>query len=443
MIRLFRVFIPVSTFTLFLADVLLVPVCFVGASYLVWEVDPSDYLLYDGGIVAILLVSAVFLLGCYFSGFYSDVYVKSRVILLYQLFLVSGITFLSEGLISPVMAEWRLPVRIMCFGSGFSIVVIFAWHLFFSGYAGKILGKASLLLVGTDPAVEAVGTYIETHPACGLCIAGHVLEENTAAADWFPGIRRFGDIGSLLEIVHNTRPSRVVVGTRRAATTGFARQLEELRFAGENIEDAAETYEKLCGMVWVRGIRPLDLVYTSRFGATVRKQIVQRYANLLLAFVLSVICLPVMIATWLFLRVRTSGRILLRIERVGLANRRFLQFRFKLPADQPPAGSAMAFVRRFHLDGLPQFLNVIKGEMCLVGPRPEHPEFVNALAEVMPYYPQRHCVPPGMTGWAQIRLGSTTDSIAALQCDLYYIKYLSMSMDTVILFQTLRSMLAD
>src|SRR5215831_8232191 len=102
MIRLFRVFIPVSTFTLFLAEIVLTSLSFTAAAYLVFDVDPTDYLLYDGGVLAIFVVSAVVLLGFYFNGLYSEVYVKSKVILLYQLFLVIGLTFLFEGLISSV-----------------------------------------------------------------------------------------------------------------------------------------------------------------------------------------------------------------------------------------------------------------------------------------------------------------------------------------------------
>src|SRR5271157_1901059 len=125
MIRLFRVFIPISTFTLLVAEILLTITCFLAASYLVSDVDPTDYLLYDGGIIGILVVSGIFLLGLYFNGLYSDVSLKSKIILLYQLFLVTGLTFVAEGLISSVAPQLRLAIRTMLAGSCLSVIAIF------------------------------------------------------------------------------------------------------------------------------------------------------------------------------------------------------------------------------------------------------------------------------------------------------------------------------
>jgi lipopolysaccharide/colanic/teichoic acid biosynthesis glycosyltransferase len=101
-------------------------------------------------------------------------------------------------------------------------------------------------------------------------------------------------------------------------------------------------------------------------------------------------------------------------------------------------------IRRIRFDEFPQLFNVLRGEMSIVGPRPERPEFVKALNEQIPYYRQRHCVRPGITGWAQInyKYGDTLeDTITKLEYDLYYIKNMSMSLDTYILFHTLKAML--
>lgn len=439
MIRLFRTFIPVSTFTLFLADLFLAGCSFVAGCYLVWQVDPSDYLLYDGGVLSILVVTGAFLMGCYFSGFYSDVYVKSRIILLYQLFLVAGLTFLFEGLISSVFQQLRLPIRAMVAGSCLASLAIFAWHVFFGRYASRMLGKAKILLVGTDPAVAAVGRYVEAHPECGFEVAGCVREEGFAG-DWLPAVDSQGHVGSLAEIVERVRPGRIVVGTRAAATAEFARMLEELRYAGHNVQDAAETYEKISGMVWARGMQPLDLIYKSRFGAPRSYLVLQRFLDIVLAPTALVVALPVLAFTWGLLKLSGSGSVWQAQTRVGMDNRRFTCYRWNLR----PAGANktiagwLAALRRSHVDGLPQLWNVLKGEMSLVGPRPDPPEVVDALSEIVPYYPQRHCARPGMTGWAQIKEGGTPDTLANLECDLYYIKYMCTSLDALILFQTLR-----
>ena len=102
------------------------------------------------------------------------------------------------------------------------------------------------------------------------------------------------------------------------------------------------------------------------------------------------------------------------------------------------------FIRRLRLDEIPQLFNVLKGEMAIAGPRPERPEFVKTLSEMIPYYRQRHCVKPGITGWAQInyKYGDTIeDTIAKLEYDLYYIKHMSVSLDAYIFFHTVKTML--
>lgn len=448
MIRLFRTFIPVSTFTLFLADMLLVCGSFVAGCYLVWQVDPSDYLLYDGGVFSILVVTGAFLAGCYFSGFYSDVYVKSRVILLYQLFLVAGLTFLFEGLISSVFQQLRLPIRAMVAGSCLALPSIFAWHVFFGRHASRMLGKAKMLLVGTDPAVGAVGKYVETHPECGFVLAGCVREEGFAG-DWLPAVDSCGDVGSLREIVDRVRPGRIVVGTRAVATAEFARILEELRYAGQNVQDAAETYERISGMVWARGVQPLDLVYKSRFGAPRSYLMVQRFLDVVLALTGLVVSLPVLAVAWAVLKLNGCGSVWKGQTRVGMDNKPFTCYRWNLlgaragAANHSALAGVVATMRRFHVDGLPQLWNVLKGEMSLVGPRPDPPEVVEALTEIVPYYPQRHCARPGMTGWAQIKEGAMPDTLAGLEYDLYYIKYMCASLDALILFQTLREVFLE
>jgi lipopolysaccharide/colanic/teichoic acid biosynthesis glycosyltransferase len=112
--------------------------------------------------------------------------------------------------------------------------------------------------------------------------------------------------------------------------------------------------------------------------------------------------------------------------------------------DDPRVTPVGRWMRRLRIDELPQLWNVLRGEMSLVGPRPERPEFVKSFAEKIPFYRQRHCVRPGITGWAQIshKYGDTVeDTIIKLEFDLYYIKHLSMSLDAYIIFQTLKTML--
>jgi lipopolysaccharide/colanic/teichoic acid biosynthesis glycosyltransferase len=150
--------------------------------------------------------------------------------------------------------------------------------------------------------------------------------------------------------------------------------------------------------------------------------------------------------------------VLYRQTRVGLDNTLFTVYKFRSMSidaeigtgavwaqkDDPRVTTVGRFIRAIRFDELPQLFNVLKGEMSIVGPRPERPEFAKALNEQIPYYRQRHCVRPGITGWAQINYkygDSLQDTITKLEYDLYYIKNMSMALDSYIIFHTLKAML--
>jgi lipopolysaccharide/colanic/teichoic acid biosynthesis glycosyltransferase len=157
-------------------------------------------------------------------------------------------------------------------------------------------------------------------------------------------------------------------------------------------------------------------------------------------------------------RLSSSGPILYRQTRVGMDGVPFKLYKFRsMRADAETATGAVwavkddprvtpvgRIIRKIRFDEMPQFFNVLRGEMSIVGPRPERPEFVKTLAEKIPYYRQRHAVRPGITGWAQInyKYGDTLeDSVTKLEYDLYYIKNMSWLLDSYIIFHTLKAML--
>jgi exopolysaccharide biosynthesis polyprenyl glycosylphosphotransferase len=165
-----------------------------------------------------------------------------------------------------------------------------------------------------------------------------------------------------------------------------------------------------------------------------------------------------MLLVALAVKLTSAGPVLYRQTRVGKNGAPFLLYKFRsmranaeaqtgavwASKDDPRTTPVGKFLRRLRLDELPQFFNVLRGEMSLVGPRPERPEFVKTLSEQIPYYRQRHCVKPGITGWAQInhKYGDTLeDTVTKLEYDFYYIKNISTSLDAYIIFHTLKTML--
>ncbi|MDF0678952.1 MAG: sugar transferase, partial [Nitrosomonas sp.] len=162
---------------------------------------------------------------------------------------------------------------------------------------------------------------------------------------------------------------------------------------------------------------------------------------------------PIMLLTALLIVIEDGLPVFYRQERVGYAGKTYMVIKFRsmfndaekagkpqwATADDPRSTRVGRIIRKLRIDELPQIINVLKGEMSFVGPRPERPHFVNMLSAQVPYYNMRHSIKPGITGWAQVRYpygASIEDAIEKLQYDLYYVKNHSLFLDFVILIDT-------
>jgi exopolysaccharide biosynthesis polyprenyl glycosylphosphotransferase len=235
-------------------------------------------------------------------------------------------------------------------------------------------------------------------------------------------------------------------------------ELLELRFSGRIIEEAAAAFERVCGRVCLKELRPSQLIYSGELGPRPQNLIVQTVSNRIIAAVGLVVASPIMAITALAVKFSSPGPILYRQVRVGMDDVPFTVYKFRsmrvdaeattgavtASKDDPRVTRVGRIIRKIRFDELPQLYNTLKGDMSIVGPRPERPEFVRELSLKIPYYRQRHCVRPGITGWAQVnfKYGETLeDTITKLEYDLYYIKNMSLSLDTYIIFHTVKTML--
>lgn len=457
MTRIFKVFIPVGTLTLLISEIILVTSAFVFSTYIWLDVDPTVYLIYEGGWVRLALVLLTILIGLHFNDLYSQFYVKSRIVLLQQLCLVMGVAFLMQGLIAYLNGNLRVPIGVMLVGGGVSVAASFLWRVFFSAYAFQMVGRDRLLLVGGSPLLEDIGNHIREHPESGLEVAGYVDDRHEPGAD-LGGAKVLGPMSGLPEIVRVAQPNRIVVGMFERRNRMPVGELLEMRFAGHIIEEVSTTYERVCGRVCLKEIRPSQLIFSGELGPRAQNLLLQRLSNTAIGVVGIVVFFPLMLLTALAVRLSSPGPVLYRQVRVGLDGALFTVFKFRsmradaeaetgavwASKDDPRVTLVGRVIRRIRFDELPQLFNVLKGEMSMVGPRPERPEFVRALSEQIPYYRQRHCVRPGITGWAQInyKYGDTLeDTITKLEYDLYYIKNMSLALDNYIIFHTLKAML--
>lgn len=456
MIRLFRVFVPAGTVTMLVSELLGLTAAFVLATFVALPTDPQLFLIYDNGWARVLLVVASAVVALHLHDLYTNLYVKSQVILLQQLCVVAGIIFLIQGLVSYVSPEMRMPIHVMVPGMVLAISMMFLWRIIFSAYVLQVVGRERILLVGETPLLEEIGRFVETHPEAGSEVTGYVRDGDPRGTQ-LAGGTILGGCAELHEVVEATQPSRIVVGVPEQAGSLPVAELLELRFNGQIVEEAASAYERVAGRVSLQALRPAQLIYSGEYRPHSQGLFYQTVMNRTLSFIGIVVSLPITVAAAVAVKASSRGPILNRQVRVGLDGRLFTLYKFRCmrspdgeadiwaPKEDPRVTAVGRFLRTIRADELPQLFNVLRGDMSIIGPRAERPDLVERLAEMIPCYLQRHSVRPGITGWAQINRKEVglLDAIAGLEFDMYYIKNISASLDAFILAHTLKAIVVS
>jgi exopolysaccharide biosynthesis polyprenyl glycosylphosphotransferase len=457
MIRLFKVSIPSNVVALVVSEIVLVFSCYLLAAYLTLDVAPDVFLIDDGGLWHITLVVGVIVLGIYFHDLYEDFRVRSRILLFQQVSLVLGMAFVLQAALSYGRSSYLLPKWLMVYGSVGVLLLLPAWRIVFAQVVSKALGAQRILFLGSSQAVREIISHIAERPDLGLAALGY-LDQDESAPEEICGVHRLGGMAALRETVAEQRPDRIVVGLAERRNRLPMEQLLHLRLSGVHIEEAAVTFEALFHRVSTLDLRPSQLIFSTELGPRPQSVALQSIYSWLLGLIGMLVTLPIMGLVAVLVRATSPGPALFRQTRVGLGGATFTVFKFRsmyqdaeartgavwATRDDPRITPLGRWLRRLRLDELPQLFNVIRGEMSVVGPRPERPEFVEVLQERIPFYGQRHCIKPGITGWAQInhKYGDTIeDSLKKLEYDLYYIKNLALSLDAYIIFHTAKTML--
>jgi sugar transferase (PEP-CTERM system associated) len=454
--RLFKVFFPTRVIALILSEIVLVFGCYFVAAHFTTE-TPSFFLFDDGGLYRIGLVTVCIVVGAYLSDLYSNPRVSSRSRLLQQVCVVLGSAFLIQSLLDYLrLPDWALPKWMMIYGSLLVLVVQPGWRVIYDRVALRGLARETVLFLGASPVARMVAERLGETPHFGMTVAGYL--EDSPASDDVPASLLLGPVSDLRKVVTELKPERIIVGMTERRERLPVHDLLELRFSGIHIEEAQTAYETVYSRVWVRDLRPSQLIFMSDLGPRPQGEFLQGIYSFGLALAGFLVASPLMLLVALTVRLTSSGPVLYRQVRTGRNGVSFTLFKFRSMFQDAEAKSGAVWaskndprvtpvgrwLRLLRLDELPQLINVLRGEMVIVGPRPERPEFVKVLVEQIPYYQQRLAVKPGITGWAQInhKYGDTLeDTLFKLEYDLYYIKNLNFTLDLYIMFQTAKVML--
>lgn len=310
----------------------------------------------------------------------------------------------------------------------------------------------ALLIVGTGTLADGIIDHLRKDARSSYRLIGCLDRAGTKNRS----AHVIGDFEELQDIVDSERVRHVVVALSERRGALPLDQLLDCKLRGVRVEDGTAFYETLTGKIPLAGLNPGFFIFGDGFRRPT--EAAKRGIDLLLSTLCLLLSAPLFLLLPLLIRLTSQGPVFYRQERVGQNGSRFSMLKFRSMVDRAEGqGKAVwavendprvtrigKLMREFRLDELPQLLNVFRGDMSFVGPRPERPEFVETLSEVIPFYPLRHTVKPGITGWAQVRFhyGATVqDAAEKLQYDLYYIKHMSVVFDCRIAFRTIRVVL--
>jgi sugar transferase (PEP-CTERM system associated) len=324
-----------------------------------------------------------------------------------------------------------------------------AYLTYASGAAAR---RTRILIFGAGSAAQVVGdTLRKSDP--NAHIVGYVAgpnERETAV----PSREILEMSGTLPQMARKLGVDEIVVAlTERRSGSMPLRQLLDCKVSGTKVYDLNTHFEKTLGQIRIDFLSASWLIFGDGFNQGAWRTAVKRVFDIFCALLLIIVSAPVMLLTALLIKLESPGSALYRQERVGQNGRSFSIAKFRsmrsdAEKDGRPVWAAANdnrvtrvgnIIRKLRIDELPQLFNVLRGDMSLVGPRPERPFFVDQLTQEIPFYALRHSVKPGVTGWAQVRYpyGATVeDSLQKLQYDLYYVKNHTLFLDLVVLMET-------
>lgn len=321
--------------------------------------------------------------------------------------------------------------------------------------------KQNLLILGTHELALTVAGELMSRRDLNINVIGFLRPDLANAAEQHTELSGLPILGSVVDLettVARFEVTRIIVALEDRRGLLPFRELVKLRVQGVSIEDAHTTVAALSGRIWLNMVRPSWFIFSDGFHRSRATLVVKRTLDLAFALFGLVLSSPIMCLTALAVRLDSKGPALFSQTRVGLAGRSFklLKFRSMRVDAEANSGAQWAqqndsrvtrvgrYLRKYRLDELPQFINIIRGDMSFVGPRPERPVFVEQLRNVISYYDERHSVRPGLTGWAQVQFpygASVEDACRKLEYELFYLKNMSVFFDILIIFKTVRIVL--
>lgn len=428
----------------------------VALRFLNWSAPNFDELAWPFFGLFILASLILFILGLYDVGRARNTWAFHRQLVLAGLiWLAGGVLFFY---INPRTTLAPKTILLLTAAVGFSAISL--WRFLYNQFLSTTIWQTRVIFIGITPEVVELITLFKTQPERGLCTIGCVAE--TLQLDTLPlpkeeFVPTYPTLEELLNRAPQQWPDLVVLSPAAAENELWHQQVYRLLFKQVGVSELATFYETI-----FRRVPPFTFseAWFVTHLAEQQKKMYDRF-RMLFDYALAIPMTVVLAATFpviaLLIKFTSAGPILFKQERIGRNGKKFMMFKYRTMQALSPDGSAEVagpewakkndtritslgkFLRQTRLDELPQIVNIWRGDMGLIGPRPERPEFVETLTREMPFYSLRHLIKPGLTGWAQLQhsyYGDIGENLRKLEYDLYYVKNRGPLLDLAIILRT-------
>jgi len=318
----------------------------------------------------------------------------------------------------------------------------------------KGIGRRGTVVVGYNPKAFEVHEQILEHPALGLDVVAYCAVNNENVGKNFKNVKVVGTIEQILDVVQSSSASEVIIALEKEDHDLLVDIISRVENKGIGLKIVPDLYEILSGQARTSQLYGIPLIDIMPELMPEWEKKLKRISDVTVSLLILIVTLPLNILVAILIKLDSRGPILFKQDRIGMNNKEFKIYKFRSmfpdaekntgpvwsKKDDPRVTRVGKILRQLRIDEIPQFFNVLKGEMSLVGPRPERPYFVEMLAEKLPYYKRRLKVRPGITGWAQVKHKydeSIEDVKVKLRYDLFYIENMSLRMDIKILARTI------
>ena len=456
-VRIFAQYIPIRKIAFFFLETAFILGMVILGAYLHFFNDPISLYTYEYLFLKALLIVVCIQLCLYYFDLYDLKIFRSNLelgIRLLQSLGVSSILLAFLYYLFPFLIIGRgIFLGSLCFVG----LVIVSWRIIYNHILRTRQLDEKIMIIGSGALAKEIAKEIIEKADTGFNIIGFIAENPDRVGEKLINPSIIGDQSQIFDIAKREKVNRIIVALEERRGMFPQCQLLECKMRGIVIEEGIEFYEHLTGKLQVESLRPSFLIFSDGFKKSELSMGLKRITGFILSLIGLILLSPLILVVSILIKIDSPGPVFYKQERVGKSGKIFKLLKFRSMVDNAETNGPVwaenddkritrigRWIRKWRIDEVPQMLNVLRGDMAFVGPRPERPYFVDQLKKEIPFYDQRFSVKPGVTGWAQIKYrygASKEDALEKLKYDLYYIKNLSSLFDLLIIFETIKVVL--